>query len=285
MKPFFVLLVTLLAVNNLLGQAVYQRVGQIIQLSTVGLDFDSDLTTDAYITHFYNGSSYVSKVGVYGNRLNNRIIGTFDAQNYNFVTPIDSAALIGGRSGVQGFDAFADCRDNESILLDFNVSTGYKEGAWSKTTKYVGLEFRTRNNSRHYAFLRLQLDSIGSRILLSAFGWQQQPDSAITAVYFPSLSNEPVGQLTSSDLRIFPNPISKDFPLTVVATLATERQLTWQIYNMMGQVVKTGVYETSSGNNQLQFELEALGLEAGLYSIKLKSDTGQQAVSKVLIQQ
>jgi hypothetical protein len=54
---------------------------------------------------------------------------------------------------------------------------------------------------------------------------------------------------------------------------------------MMGQVVKTGVYETSSGNNELQFELETLGLEAGLYSIKLKSDTGQQAVSKVLIQQ
>ncbi|MEO1451708.1 MAG: T9SS type A sorting domain-containing protein, partial [Bacteroidota bacterium] len=80
-------------------------------------------------------------------------------------------------------------------------------------------------------------------------------------------------------LILSPNP-TKDL-LQVTFKGGRHTQLEWVIFNQLGQVQTSGVFERiQAGENQLQVPVQALA--AGMYSFQLKNGRGQaQAVSFV----
>ena len=75
----------------------------------------------------------------------------------------------------------------------------------------------------------------------------------------------------------FPNPANDE--ATIVYTLGTEKNGTVNLYNGIGQVVRTATASASS--DQVTFDTN--GLESGIYFVELSTNAGSRATKKLVV--
>jgi uncharacterized protein YjdB len=95
----------------------------------------------------------------------------------------------------------------------------------------------------------------------------------------------PVGVSTlnvgTSDFNLFPNPNTGSFSLKGTITNGTDKELTIEVSNMLGQVVYTGA--TTPRNGQVDYQVKLAGdMAAGNYIIRISSDEVNQNFHFVL---
>ncbi len=106
--------------------------------------------------------------------------------------------------------------------------------------------------------------------------------SLLNADNISSLAAQESSLLSNVKSKVYPNPLLKRFNIQFPATY--KESFTIQIIDQLGKIYNIGKYRLKPGESNIKVDISHLLLAAGIYSLRIQSDTSKTEVIKLIIQ-
>lgn len=232
------------------------------------VDFNQDGDVDFYFLQYRTTSgNRAARVGVYLGNESNAFIGFTDAAGFGYPDLLDSNMIVGGANGLNNFVPFSAVNGGEADFLYLDASDSTTYGEWNEEKGYTGLQFEDMGGAKFNAWVKLFVDTLGSKIILYSYAYSTvMGDSIQVGTVVTTGVNPVLAQLEA--VTISPNPVmlGEMLNLTIPATKSGDVQIS--LVNTQGQVLMQDVQTVNAGDNQLRLAVPS-HVATGLYFVRL----------------
>lgn len=189
-----------------------------------------------------------------------------------FITRNGKSEIMGGHFNSQDYSKMPPPAGEDYMILNDN----------SFVTVIGSDRVRSSGSAKHPVAVKEIREGVARTLLYSDFP-RVRSGAAIALCMYRGGTKDPwpvaVNEIRKSDMDIsvYPNPAGEEINIRIES--ANRENRNWQIYNTLGEVVKSGIIMDSNSSNN-QFKINVSGLKTGLYYLKVSKFTTKIVISK-----
>lgn len=274
LKSYSLVTGSLLAASAVQGQVIYTDVNPNVQLGgappahlpdTVShaLDLNNDGIVDFNVTLRLDGidtkrGGYLFSEYINGASHSNNFIGTHTVAYHPFVFQFKAGDSIN----------LTPNNEAQAAIFSYQSVYGIPTYGWKNIKdRYVGVKFIGSDDSTHYAWIRLDVNTNDSvpNIIIKDYAYEETPDKKIAAGQ--GLINAVKSVNNQNQVSVFPNPSSGNCFIKFEKPMAETIYLT--VKNELGKEIYSNQIKPNGNVLPLNFS----NFVPGIYYITLKSET------------